>query len=103
MLKRLPSLLMALTTAAWSQNLSGLWNATVETNGLTIPFRIELTASADSAQGSFFNGDQKVTSTAGTFEKGTLRLDYDYMGTRLIATMDPDGTLHGDYGREGRL
>ena len=95
--------LLAFATTAWSQSLSGLWNATVETNGLSIPFRIELTASGDSVEGAFFNGEQKVTSTSGSFQNGVLRLDYDYMATRLIATLDADGTLHGDYGREGRL
>lgn len=87
----------------WSQSLSGLWDATIQANGLTIPFRFELTASAAGVQGSFFNGDEKVTSSAGSFQERVLHLDYDYLATRLHATLNADGALDGDYGREGRL
>ena len=64
---------------AWSQSPSGLWDATVVANGLTIPFRFELSGSGNAVKGSFFNGDDKVTSSAGSFSERVLRLDYDYL------------------------
>lgn len=75
----------------------------MEVNGLTVPFRIELTSSGTGATGSFFNGDDRVTSSAGTFQDRVLRLQYDYLATHLDATLQDDGTLAGDYGRDGRL
>src|SRR5262249_28181171 len=81
---------------------SGLWDATVVANGLTISFRFELSGSGDAVKGSFFNGDDKVTSSAGSFSEGVLRLDYDYLATHLEATLKEDGALEGEDGREGR-
>ncbi|HEY1339367.1 MAG TPA: TlpA disulfide reductase family protein [Bryobacteraceae bacterium] len=94
-------LLVAFSAAACAQSLSGLWDAAVTVNGLEIPFRIELSADGASAKGSFFNGDQKVTSTSGRFEDGRLALTFDYMDTHLDAEWK-DGALAGKYGRPGR-
>ena len=38
-----------------------------------VPFRFELATDGAQAKGSFFDGDVKVTSSAGRFENGTLR------------------------------
>ena len=54
------------------QSPAGLWDATVVVNGLEIPFRFEITGSGSALAGSFFNGDEKVTSTSGKFENGAL-------------------------------
>jgi len=32
--------LLGIAATGWSQTLAGLWDATVQTNGLTIPFRL---------------------------------------------------------------
>jgi thiol-disulfide isomerase/thioredoxin len=93
----LVSLILALAPVAVAQSLTGLWDATVVVNGLEVPFKFEL---ADDG-GSFFNGDEKVTSTSGHFENGTLVLNFDHYGTKLQATLK-DGVLEGQYGREGR-
>jgi peroxiredoxin len=93
----------ALAPAAWSQTLLGLWDATVQVNNQMIPFRMEIAGTGDSVRGSFFNGDEKVTSTAGSFRDGALLLDYDYYASKLRATLTPDGALEGEYGREGRI
>lgn len=95
--------LFAFAATGWSQSLSGLWDATVQVNDLTVPFRIELTATGAAAKGSFFNGDDRVESSGGAFQDRVLRLDFDYLATHLHATLQDDGTLAGDYGREGRL
>ncbi len=57
-------------------SLTGLWDATVTVpGGIEIPFRFELSGSGSSIKGSFFNGDDKVTSTTGQLEnsKGNTR------------------------------
>ena len=89
-----------------SASLAGLWDATITTNaGKTntseIPFKFELSGSGSNVAGSFFNGDDKLTSTSGTFEKGALVLNWDYYGSKLDATLK-DGVLDGTYSGAGR-
>src|SRR5262249_10010316 len=86
---------------------AGLWDdgivLTLANNGGTVdvPFRFEVTcagARCTSPRGSFFNGDEKVTSSSGTFQNGVLALSFDEMGTKLEATLK-DGRLEGEYSR----
>src|SRR5579871_4737127 len=79
---------------ARAQSLAGMWDATVSVNNgaLDIPFRFEIAGSGSSIKGSFFNGDEKVTSTTGQFQNGSLVLNFDEMGTTLEATLK-DGRL----------
>jgi len=94
--------LVALPAPAAAQSLNGLWDATVVVNnGIEIPFRMELSASGAEAKGSFFNGDERVTSTTGKFENGALTLSFDEYGTTLEATLK-DGRLEGQYARGTR-
>jgi hypothetical protein len=95
------SLLLALAPAAGAQELSGLWDATVTVNGLTIPFHMEFSGSGANIKGAFFNGDEKVPSTGGRFGNGSLVLNFDHYATKLEASLK-DGALTGTYGREGR-
>jgi thiol-disulfide isomerase/thioredoxin len=83
------------------QSLSGLWDATIGRNGLEIPFRFEISGSGSQIRGSFFNGEDRETSSSGKFENGTLLLRFDSYSTRLEATLK-DGALDGTYGKEGR-
>ena len=55
-------------TSAFAQSLDGLWDAQVKVNGLDIPFRMEFSGTGSAISGSFFNGDQKVTSGSGQFD-----------------------------------
>ena len=66
--------LIATPSPAAAQPLAGIWDATVVVNKLDIPFRFEIAGDGAAIKGSFFNGDEKVTSTSGTFENGTLTL-----------------------------
>src|SRR4051812_49012662 len=87
---------------AGAQALSGLWDATVVVNGgVEVPFRMEVAGSGSAVKGSFFNGDQKVTSTTGQFENGALVLSFDEYGTKLEAAFK-DGRLEGQYTRGTR-
>jgi len=90
-----------LAPAMWAQSLTGLWDATITVNEVPIPFRMEFSGSGSTVAGSFFNGDEKWTSTAGRFEKGALRLSFNFYGSRLEAAWK-DGALDGAYIRDGR-
>src|SRR5438445_6280065 len=97
--------LLAAPSRAAAQSLNGLWDATVVVNNrdgaLDVPFRFELSGSGANVKGSFFNGDDKTTSTSGTFQNGALVLNFDELGTRLEATLK-DGQLDGQYSRGTR-
>jgi thiol-disulfide isomerase/thioredoxin len=106
---------MLAASPALAQTPAGLWDATVTVsttpNGpgtppvpVDIPFRFEITcggAACATPKASFFNGDDKVTSTSGEFTNGTLTLSYDEYGTKLEATLR-DGRLEGQYSRGTR-
>jgi len=92
----------ALPARVEAQSISGLWDASVVVNGgIEIPFRFEIAGSGKSIRGSFFNGDEKVTSTTGSFENGALILSFDEYGTKVEATFK-DGRLDGQYSRGTR-
>ena len=95
--------LVAIPTMAAAQAVNGLWDATVLVNNgaLEIPFRFELSGSGANVKGSFFNGDDKTTSTSGSLANGVLTLNFDELGTRLEATLK-DGRLEGQYSRGTR-
>jgi thiol-disulfide isomerase/thioredoxin len=95
--------LVALPSRADAQPVNGLWDATVLVNNgaLEIPFRFELSGSGSNVKGSFFNGDDRTTSTSGTLQNGVLSLSFDELGTKLDATLK-DGQLDGQYSRGTR-
>ena len=93
--------LLASASIARAQSLAGLWDATVIVGGVEVPFRMEFAGSGASVKGSFFNGDEKVTSTTGQFTGGALVLSFDEYETKLEATLK-DGTLEGQYSRGTR-
>jgi thiol-disulfide isomerase/thioredoxin len=94
--------LTALPARVEAQSISGLWDASVVVNGgIEVPFRFEIAGSGKTIKGSFFNGDEKVTSTTGSFENGALTLSFDEYGTKVEATLK-DGRLEGQYSRGTR-
>jgi len=92
---------------ARAQSLTGLWDASVVVSAgqdkgtIEVPFRFEIAGSGSSVKGSFFNGDEKVTSTSGQFANNTLTLNFDEYGTRIEAALK-DGQLDGQYTRGTR-
>ena len=94
----LVALLVALPAAAQTPSPAGLWDAAVVVNGLEIPFRFEISSSGSNVSGWFFNGDEKVLSTGGTFENGSLVLNFDHYATSLEASF-VNGRLAGTYNR----
>ena len=91
----------AAAPAALAQSLNGLWDATVQVNGLDIPFRMEFANQGSSASGTFFNGEERLSSTGGRFENGALTLAFDYYAAKLETSLQ-DGVLRGTYTRAGR-
>src|SRR5258707_3275527 len=87
---------------ARAQSLSGLWDVSVVVSAgqdkgtIEVPFRFEIAGAGTHIKGSFFNGDEKVTSTSGQLESGRLVLSFDEYGTRLEASVK-DGQLEGQY------
>jgi thiol-disulfide isomerase/thioredoxin len=92
---------LALPSTAAGQSLAGLWDATVVVNKNEIPFRFEIAGDGAAIKGSFFNGDEKVTSTSGSLDNGSLTLNFDEYGAKVIATVK-DGVLDGEYNRGTR-
>ena len=93
--------LIATPSPAAAQSLAGIWDATVVVNKLDIPFRFEIAGDGAAIKGSFFNGDEKVTSTSGTYENGQLTLSFPEYGSQLTATLK-EGRLEGEYSRGTR-
>jgi thiol-disulfide isomerase/thioredoxin len=92
------ALVVAVPMRAQVASPTGLWDAAVVVNGLEIPFRFEIAASGNSVSGWFFNGDEKVLSTGGTFTDNTLTLTFDHYATSLEASL-VNGRLAGTYNR----
>jgi len=100
---------LALVTGspARAQSLTGLWDAAVVVSAgqdkgtIEVPFRFELSGSGSNIKGSFFNGDEKVTSTTGSLQNGALVLSFDEYGTKVEAVVK-DGQLEGQYTRGTR-
>lgn len=90
--------LFATTAAAQAPSPAGLWDAAVVVGGLEIPFRFEISGDGASVRGWFFNGDEKVASTGGKFENGSLVLNFDHYATSLEAAF-VNGRLAGAYHR----
>lgn len=82
-------------------NLNGTWEASVVVNEVRIPFRFEINARDGQPSAAFFNGDERVSSTAGSFENDTLTLRFDHYATKLEARFE-NGSLRGTYGRTNR-
>jgi thiol-disulfide isomerase/thioredoxin len=81
-----------------AQPLTGLWDAklTVEAD-YALPFPIEFSDAGGLIAASFFNGDERVTSTGGIFKDGVLQLDFAHYDSHLEAKLE-QGVIKGKYG-----
>ncbi len=82
-------------------SLAGRWDAQVVVNELEIPFPFEIAGEGSTLEGSFFNGELKITSTSSRLENGTLTLRFEQYGSQIEATYK-DGVLEGQYVRGSR-
>jgi thiol-disulfide isomerase/thioredoxin len=83
-------------TSSPPASINGLWDATINANGIDVPFRFEIESKGTDAQGFFFEGDRKIGSTSGAFGNGTLKLEYEFLNTTLEARLEGD-QLTGTY------
>ena len=93
--------LLALSFSASAQSIAGLWEGTVLVDGLTIPFRIEITGEGSRVSGAFLNGDEKVTSTSGQFDHGSLFLNFSEYAEKLHGNLKNGqlkGAIEGKFG-----
>lgn len=100
-------LLLALSPLATAQSsdgptMAGLWDATLEINNVSTPFRLELTGTNDRLTGTLFNGEERYPSTSGSFQDGKLLLEWDYYASRIEATLT-GGRLTGQYAGTRRM
>jgi hypothetical protein len=84
-----------------AQAPDGRWDGTITFGALNVPVIIHFEHDGKTLTGAFVNGDSRVSSTAGSFEGGTVRLTFGASGTRLEATLE-DGRLKGAYGSGGQ-
>ena len=90
-----------LLPVAFAQSLTGLWDATVVSGGVTVPFRMEFASEGTRVQAWFFNDTDKTPSTSGSFENGALLVNFDHLAAKLQATWK-DGRLEGVFLGKGR-
>jgi thiol-disulfide isomerase/thioredoxin len=78
--------------------VAGRWDAIVVANGVEVPFVFEIARDGASVKGSFFNGEQRITSRSAQLENSDIVLNFDQYGSRIKATLK-DGQLTGEYQR----
>src|SRR5262245_29728327 len=83
--------------SGWAQAPDGRWDGTITYGALKVPFTIHFEPNGRTLTGSFVNGDTRVSSTAGSFEAGAVRLTFGASGARLEAKLE-DGQLKGTIG-----
>jgi peroxiredoxin len=93
---RIAIVFFALAYTAFAQSAAGRYDATIKTGNQVVPFRFELSGDGATVQGTFFNGDERLTSSGGSLNNGTLALQWDYLATHLEATYK-DGVIDGQY------
>jgi peroxiredoxin len=93
---RTAALFFALSCMAWAQSISGSYDATIRIGDQVVPFRFELSGDGANTQGTFFNGEERLTSSSGRLSNGNLNLQWDYLATRLDGTYK-DGVIDGQY------
>jgi thiol-disulfide isomerase/thioredoxin len=95
----------ASTRSAAAQSVEGKWEGTVDVDGMTIPFRIDISGKGMKLQGAFINGDERVTSTSGRQDHDALVLNFDQYAERILANIEGGqltGTIEGKFGPEPR-
>ena len=90
----------AFAISAAAQSVAGQWEGTVVVDGMTIPFRIDISGKGEKLQGAFINGDERVTSTSGRQLRDAVRLNFDQYAEKLNAGLEGGelkGTIEGKF------
>jgi thiol-disulfide isomerase/thioredoxin len=99
-------LIVALVAAASCSrqvpSLAGDWDATiVSLANAEVPFRFVIAGTPERPTGTFVNGDERMASTGGSFDRGQLVINFDQYGSKVIARLN-GGVLEGEYNRTTR-
>lgn len=92
-------LVLSLVTTSCTRkpvDVSGIWNATIVSNAVPIPFRLQLSSSGEQASAAFFDGERRIPSDSGTVKGNRLQIHFDTYNADLDATLR-DGALDGNY------
>jgi thiol-disulfide isomerase/thioredoxin len=93
---RLGILTLLVAPGIWAQSIDGLWDATLKQGTNEIPFKLGFSGTGSDVKGWFFNGEDKLISSGGTYENGSLVLNFDsYLGVLKLTLKD--GALDGDW------
>jgi peroxiredoxin len=98
MLTALPAAIAADAPSPAVSALAGRWDATVNVNGVEIPFPFEIARREGALVGSFFNGDRRISSTSGQIDGDHVVFTFAQYGTTLEASVS-GGRLNGEYRR----
>jgi thiol-disulfide isomerase/thioredoxin len=89
--------LISSALAARAQSIEGLWDATITSNGISIPFQMEVSGRDNNLRSYFFNGNDKVNpSSSGSFQHDILTLQFASYATKLKAALQ-EGVLSGAF------
>lgn len=100
--RSLPALLVLLCGAGAvaplqaASSVAGLWSGEARRDGLEVRVALQLDEAGGAVRGAFFNGEERVTSTAGRLDGQRLTLEFAHYATRLEGTLE-DGVLRASY------
>ena len=78
----------------------GTWKGFIKNpSGETVAFTLEIKKEGNLLVGSLVNGDEKTTSTSGSFDGNTLNLGFDFYDAQLTAQIEND-ELRGVFERQ---
>ena len=89
------ALALSISYGASAGNLDGRWAATITEGQRVIPFRLDISSSANHVTGKLYNGaDDYETTTSAKVENGAVELNFEYYLTSITASVK-DGELDG--------
>ncbi len=92
------ALFLGLALSVAAQPLTGRWDAKITGEAdYALPFPVEFSEKGGQITATFFNGDERVSSTAGTLKNGVLNVEFAHYDSHLEATL-AQGVLKGKYG-----
>jgi thiol-disulfide isomerase/thioredoxin len=77
-----------------ANSLEGRWAATIVQEGVTVPFRLDISRQANNIVGTLYNGEDKETTTSASIADGRVELNFDHYLTSIVASVK-DGELDG--------
>jgi hypothetical protein len=83
------------TTAAFADNpIDGRWDANLQTDKATIPFRLDISGDGATLKGTLYNGEDKEYTTEASWKDGVVVLNLEHYLTKITATYK-DGKIAG--------